>query len=377
MASGLFRPKTLIVSALFVLVTGLPAASPAHAQEAARASSATGVLQIQASAPGAQVWVDNEPVGEAPLTQYLTEGEHMIRVAADGFNPFVRKVRIRAGAKANVTASLRRGGGTVEFQVDQPGGVVVIDGETESPLPVRLRSLPDGTHTYLVKAPGHEPVEGSFEAAPGRNHFVFHTLASSRGLFSITSDPEGARVWLDGQDVGTTPLSLDGIAPAQHLVRVDDGRHPALLAVVDTSDGSRGIVDASLKGPGAPVVIRTGDASAEVRMGGLVLGTGKKVDLGKLAKGRYSLEVSAPGRKAATGRAQVNRSGRAAYRVSWVEDGERGRSRLKEIPPWYLHWGFWTAVGTTTAGATTGAIVAAVGSQPVPIEEGDVSVALP
>ena len=377
MASGLCRSKTLLAATLFGLVLSLPAARPASAQDANRAEADTGVLQIQASAPGAQVWVDNEPVGEAPVTQYLAAGEHLVRVAADGFNPFVRKIRIRAGAKANVTASLRQGGGTVEFQVDQPGGVVVIDGQTESPLPVRLRSLASGTHTYLVKAPGHEPVEGTFEAAPGRNHFVFHRLASSRGLFSITSVPAGAQVWLDGEPVGVTPLSLDGIASATHLVRVDDGRNPAMLTVVDTSDGSRGVVEADLKGPGAPVVIRTGDASAEVRMGGLVLGTGKKVDLGKLARGRYSLEVSAPGKKAATGRAQVKRGGRAAYRVSWVDDGERGRSRLNEVPPWYLHWGFWTAVGTTTAGATTGAIAAAVGSQPVPIEEGDVSVALP
>lgn len=376
MASRL-PPRRPLAAALLLGTLALgPSPRVASAQDAG-ASAPTGVLQIQSSAPGATVWIDNEPVGQAPITQYLTDGEHLVRVAADGYNPFVRKIRIRAGAKADVTASLRPGGGTVEFQVDQPGGTVVIDGQQESPLPVRLRDMPAGEHTYEVRAPGYEPVEGTFEAAPGRNHFLFHQLASSRGRFSITSDPAGASVWLDGEEVGVTPLSLEGIAAAPHVVRVDDGRHAAVLALVDTSDGSRGTVDAKLTGAGGALVIQTGDDAAQVSMAGVVLGTGKKVDLGKVARGRYSLEVSAPGRKTATGRAAVGQSGRAAYRVDWAKEDDRGRSRLTELQPWYLHWGFWTAVGATTAGATAGAIAAAVGSQPVPVESGDVSVALP
>jgi predicted ATPase len=150
-----------------------------------------------------------------------------------------------------------------------------------------------------------------------------------------------------------------------------------VLEAIDTSDGSKGAVTAKLDGKGARVVIQTGADDATVIMSGVVLGAGKKVDLGALARGRYIVEVQAPGRKTASGKVVVPAAGRAAYRADLVAEDARGRSTLDEARAFYEHWAFWTAVGVGAAGATTGAIVAAQGNQPVPLPDGDVSVPLP
>ena len=353
--------------------------APATAQPADGADEAVqmGILAISSPQAGAQVWINNAALGPAPISKPLPAGEHTIRVAADGYEPFVRKIRVRGGTKANISAPLSPGGGTVEFQVNVPGAKVVIDGGSASAVPVRLRALPRGTHRYVLNAPGYEPVEGTFDFSPGANVFVYAELKSSRGRFQIASTPEGAAVWLDGEPVGETPLSLEGVEPGSHLVRIDDGKHAAVLQVVDTSDGSSGQVNARLANKGAAMVIKTGSADAEVRMGGVTLGTGKAVALGKVARGRYTVEVTQPGKKPATGRVNVGAAGRSAYRASLVAEDARARSRIEEIPPFWQHWGFWTAIGVGAAGGTAGAIAAAVGNQPVPVPDADVSVVLP
>jgi hypothetical protein len=162
-----------------------------------------------------------------------------------------------------------------------------------------------------------------------------------------------------------------------HLVRIDDGKRPAVFETVDTTDGSKGEVGVKLGKKGAAIVINTGSAEGAVRMGGVLLGTGRKVPLGKMAKGRYIVEVMAPDTKPASGKVTVPPAGRKAYRANMVPTDGKGRSRLEEQRPFYLHWAFWTAVGVGVSGATTGAIVAAQGNQPVPIPDGDVTVSLP
>jgi len=372
------RPHRLLPMLLLFGVFAAAGAAPvAAAQDPAAAAEPTGMLQISSPQPGAAVWVDNEPLGPAPVSHYLTAGEHTIRVAADGYEPFVRKVKVRAGTRASVAAPLSPGGGTVEFAVNAPGGQVSVDGKPPVPTPVRLRNLPTGDHTYTLNAPGFEPVEGSFDFAPGANRFIVAELQSARGRLVVTSEPAGATVQLDGAEVGVTPLELEGVAPGLHLVRVHDGRRPAVLEAIDTSDGSKGAVTAKLDGKGARVIIQTGAEDATVTMSGVTLGAGKKVDLGELARGRYIVEVQAPGRKTASGKVVVPAVGRAAYRADLVAEDARGRSTLDEARAFYEHWAFWTAVGVGAAGATTGAIVAAQGNQPVPLPDGDVSVPLP
>ena len=43
---------------------------------------------------------------------------------------------------------------------------------------------------------------------------------------SVIADVEGARVWLDGRDVGTSPATVPGVLPGRHFVhaRTEDGR---------------------------------------------------------------------------------------------------------------------------------------------------------
>lgn len=337
----------------------------------------TGVLQIAAPVDGAVVYIDNEEVGTAPITQYVPAGPHMIRIAADGYDPYVRKVTVKPGARARITASLLKGGGTVEFQSTAPGARVVIDEKGTSAVPVRLKDIPTGDHSWRVTAPGHEPAVGEFTLRDRGNVFVMAELISSRGLFVVTTEPPGARVMLDGEDKGVTPLSLEGVSQGEHVVDLTLDGYARTFQLVDTSDGAKGEVVTTLSSKGGKAIIKTGSADATVKVAGVVVGSGKKITVPKLARGRYAVEVDKPGAKTATGRIKIGDSGRSAYKTSWSDKGDRGRSKVVALPPFYENWIFWAAVGVGAGGAVTGGVVAHQATKPIPIPEGDVVVSLP
>ena len=371
--------RSLVLVACCMLALG---AAPAAAQAPAPPAQAPppaeqGVLKVTCAKPGAIVYIDNVEAGPAPITKYLPAGDHVVRVVADNHDPFVRKVTIKANIRSDVDATLVAGTGTAEFVVGVPGAKVSLDGGPETPLPVRLRDLPAGEHRYRITAPGHEPALGTFTFVQGRNYLFAPALQASRGAFAVTTDAPGARVFVDNQLLGTTPLSTEGVAPGAHVVRVEADGRGAVYLLIDSSDGAPVSLSPALPRTGARVRIKTGDAAAVLKFAGVEIGRGAVVELGTVAEGRLPLVVEAPGRKPADGRVEVPARGRRSWDVAWVAADDRGRSSINEIPPLHRRWGFWALVGAGAAGVGTGVGIAAAANRPVPPPDGDIVVTLP
>lgn len=328
-----------------------------------------GILRVVSGVPGSVVHIDYEQAGEAPLVSYVSPGQHTVRVSADGHEPYVRRVDVYANQTTEISAQLRPGKGSVEFFIRPMGAVIELDGQPRGPAPIRLNDVTEGTHTYRVSAPRHEAVEGTFDFALGKNVLLYHELESSAGRFSITSNPEGASVWLDGRPVGETPVNMRDVAPGVHVVRLEAAGYATVIQEVDTSDGEKGVVQAKLDDKGAKVVLKTGHAEGIARVQGQVLGKGKKVKV-ELGKGRYDLSLSSPDDEV-TGVLKVPDGGWIGWRADYEDD------ELVEIPPFYRRWTFWTAVGVGAGGATAAAVILTREPEPEPLPSGDIVVTLP
>lgn len=346
--------------ALLLAVVGLFAPS-AHADDP------MGILKVRSSVDGAEVWVDGALLGSAPLTKYLAVGTHQLRVVADRHDPFVRRIEIAADKTVEVQAALTPGPGTVEFS-GPPGARLSLDGVDRGPLPIRLPNPGVGAHAWRVEAPKFEPTEGRLEVEAGKNYLIDVRMPSSRGVFVVTTDPAGAAVQLDGKSVGTTPLRLEGVEPGSHVVVVSHPERAGLVRVLDTSDGSRGEVVATLAKAGGTLEITTGSPDARVLLDGALLGEGAKVVVGPVEKVKLKLRVEL-GDRTVTDTVSVPARGTLALRVAGDD--------LVERKPLTQRWGFWAAVGgaAVAGGATTAAVVAATAPPPDPT--GDTVVVLP
>lgn len=69
-------------------------------------SSGRGAVRVDAP-PGARVYIDDEPIGEAPITRYLLPpGPHRVEVRRDGFRAEQREIRVTAAQTFVVTARM-------------------------------------------------------------------------------------------------------------------------------------------------------------------------------------------------------------------------------------------------------------------------------
>ena len=372
------RPSVLLC-ALGLSVTPLPSfAQDAPSEESStEAAAEMGTLRVGANRPGAKVWVDNKEVGVAPLVRQVPIGEHHVRVAADNFNPFVSRVQVQPGQTAAVSAQLFPGGGTVEFASNANGGTVTIDGNKAMPMPIRLSTVQPGKYRYTLDAIGYESEEGQFEFARGSNLYIYAELEPSAGLFIVDTVPSPSVIRLDGTDIGAGPIRRDDLPPGPHLVEVEVPGHARVVQAVDTSDGSKLQVTGRVPKRGGTTRVKTHQGDAVVKMSGVTMANGRSFALENVARGRYAVEVAAPGYRTATGRIAVDEGRRIAYRIDWAKEGDRARSQLVEMPAWYARWTTWTIAGSTVAVGVTSAVLIARARRPDAIPPADITVTLP
>ena len=308
----------------------------AHAQEAPVPSTAEPTENTEpATIPAliveapvtAEVFVDNEPAGQTPLALDLASGKHTVRIAADGFDPFVRRVTVVDGQTTTLKADFIEGGGTVEFQASiSPATLILDDGEMI--LPIRLNELSEGEHKWEIRATGYETVTGQFSLVKGKNIFIYETLESSRGKVLIESNPSDSTVYLDGENIGMTPISMENVDAGVHSVMIEHKRYAKAFRTMDNTLGNKGIVKASMSKMGAKVNIKTKSKDAQVYIEDHLVGTGKTVRVGLVEKGNYNVRIVSEGHKTLQSDIHIPASGKVKFVASLISEDDSGMPSL-------------------------------------------------
>jgi len=111
------------------------------------------------------------------------------------------------------------------------GAKVEIDGWSEPNwvTPFLASHLAAGNHTLVFTKPGYLPQTRSIESAAGKSVDVSVELAPEVSTIVVTSNPQGANVWIDGKDSGmTTPAQLN----------VEKGLHRLMVRKAGYKDAS-------------------------------------------------------------------------------------------------------------------------------------------
>lgn len=173
--------------------TSRPASVPAAA------APEVGGVSVRSTPPGASVFVDGRNRGRTPTTiDGLSRGAHRLRVVHDGYKVEERRIIVTPATSGQaLTVVLTRAGAVRQPQAVQP--------------PTR-------------------PGGGSL----------------SRSL-TIDSRPIGAKVFVDGRFVGTTPMELAEVAEGEHAVRLERDGYRRWSSSVRIIAGERKRVAASLE----------------------------------------------------------------------------------------------------------------------------------
>ena len=180
-----------------------------------------GSLLVRSTPPGARVVVDGREYGRTPLTVgNLSRGAHTVRVTRDGYVADERLVTITPAQRAHsVTARLAP-------ERTAPGGKVGNAGNVAN-----AANAAKATAAAKAKNPTNPPgPTNSPGAAP----------------LTVESRPAGAKVFIDGRLVGTTPLVVPGVAVGEHALHLDRDGYQRWSSAVRIVTTERNRVTASL-----------------------------------------------------------------------------------------------------------------------------------
>ncbi|HEY7819634.1 MAG TPA: TonB family protein, partial [Vicinamibacteria bacterium] len=117
--------------------------------------------------------------------------------------------------------------GSLRVATEPPGARVSIDGQERGTTPLVLDALPLGSYRVRIEQNGFEPeeLEAAITAeAPAASLDVAlrpqAPAAPRPAIFRVRSQPPGAKVAIDGKDVGVTPLDRVPVNAGSRVVRV-------------------------------------------------------------------------------------------------------------------------------------------------------------
>jgi serine/threonine protein kinase len=219
-------PRLLLYSiagaVVLIVVIGVAVAIHIHGLNgdddsgAARSSAPAATSAPQDSAPAAP---QNEPV--APATAATQPTSQPSEPETETAQPVATAPSKRSAHKRVATAPVVIPG-QISLDSTPQGAQVQIDGRSDPSwvTPFNAGNLQPGSHSITVSKQGFSTDTRSVNVASGSKSTLVVHLAQLMATLSVTSDPAGASIYVDGKDMGK-------VTPAQ--VTVDKGTHVVLV----------------------------------------------------------------------------------------------------------------------------------------------------
>jgi hypothetical protein len=184
--------------------------------------------------------------------------------------------------------------GTLAVATNPVGASVVIDGEQRGKAPMTIE-LAAGDHVLQVGLAGSSRTI-PFTVSPGAELSQVIDLpkvVAATGQLQIRTDPSGARVLVDGQKRGTSPLTVENLSPGVHMVTVE-GQLGSVTQDVKIESGATAALVVPLTAPaGVPV---SGWIAVSAPLDVQVFEKGQMIGSNRLEKimasvGKHDLEI--------------------------------------------------------------------------------------
>lgn len=265
-----------------------------------------------AATSAALIRIDGEPRGSFPLRLVVTPGRHLVQVERAGFITFTQWVEVGRAQQVAMPVTLAPEPprtGSILVAGDTPGAEVFVDGAPRGTTPTVLDGIPAGEHRVEVRAPDVESFAETVRVEVGERLTLNPTLRPSAPPGStvrvLTNVP--ARVVVDGELVGTSPVTTRQLVPGEHILEAEaDGYQRVQQPLVIGDEGDRVLslrLEPVVRAPGV-IVINAEVEGATVSVNGEDRGAPPVVIEDAEAR-THAIIVEAPGHRPFRGTCQT------------------------------------------------------------------------
>jgi len=229
----------------------------------------------------ATVYVDKAN-GSAALKNgmKLGSGEHTVRIIHSKYKPYERTVTISDGETNTLTVNLNANFSTVTLKVDDDAEIYV-NGERKG-----MRSWTDDLEagSYLIECRKLHHRNSQLQKTITENMsgevITLDPPTPINGRMVISSVPSGAKILIDGKQVGETPMQLPTILIGEHTLRLEKEGCAPLAKTITIEEGKTLTLNETLD-TGRSIMVKTDRSGDKIYVDGNLVGeTPRETPLG-------------------------------------------------------------------------------------------------
>lgn len=234
-----------------------------------------GLVLVKTVPAGADVKYNGVSLGQTPLlvTSLVSDQTHALELTLNGYQR--RRIDVRPEGRTPLVREERLSldSGVVDCTSEPAGATVTVNGVERGVTPLELTNIPKGLATISLKLAGYQDETRELRLAPGDRQTLAVKMKGRPGKLSVVSSPEQARVFIDNDYQGKTPMTVASIAPGEHEIRIELAGHAPVSRKVQIGNGEEKTEEFQMASVLGRLEIITVPPGAKISLDGKSVGT--------------------------------------------------------------------------------------------------------
>ncbi len=285
-----------------------------------------GLVLFQSTPTGAEVTVNGSFKGKAPLLSTdLPSGKHKVVFRIEGYDPREMDLEIVDRAPQVCAMNMRSIHATVRVESVPPGAAVMLDGIHKGQTPCTVEDVLIGDHKLKVVREGYKDFETDLRLAQTGTFPVTVKLEERFAALDVVSSPADARVTLNEEFKGRTPLQISGLRDGAYTVTIEKTGYDKITRQVEIRRNQDAKLDISLEKGNGLLSLSVSPSGASIVVDGELKGSSVEGPFTlEMPPGAYKVNVNKAGYRpitfsmVVTARKTVSRD--VSLQKIWVKD---------------------------------------------------------
>jgi serine/threonine protein kinase len=186
------------------------------------------VLSISTEPNGAEIYIDEDSLGDSPIREHIIEeeGDIKIQIKKAGYIAIDTVFAIEFGTVFKTFTLTAKGKGLITISSQPTGARIFVNDDSIGIAPIGRHSVESGQYLLRVEKIGFITIDSLVTVQKGQpQSFIFNLVPvptePNLGGIRITSNPKGASVWLNDEFVGSTPFESGGLPPTTYKLLIE------------------------------------------------------------------------------------------------------------------------------------------------------------
>lgn len=232
-----------------------------------------GLVLIHSNPTGAEITIDGASRGTTPLfLSDLPLGRYRAKFSKRGFLPKEVEINIDSRSPKKVDISLTSDSAQLTIDSVPQGAGITLNGITRGNTPCTVDRIPSGVAKLEMALDGYEIYNDTVNLAAGESENITAKLKAIPSNLKIITIPAEARIYVNNQFRGTSPVDITNIALGTYKVRAEMATYDTMLRNVTVGRAQNLVKEFRLQSNAGTLKITTEPAGVSILLSGKSVG---------------------------------------------------------------------------------------------------------